>query len=260
MHWLFVLSLLLAGPAFAQKNFIDWERERLWAEEISSNIVVGNPVYLEVKGQPQFLNIYTKVPGSKTAVIILHGMRRHPDWNLIGVLRIGLADAGYSTFSMQLPVLGLGAKFEHYVPFYPEAAARVKAGVDFLKNQEGFDRVAIVSHSIASRITNWYLWNNEGGAPVDAWASVGIVAGIYDWIDAIPCPVLDLYAEKDFQDVLWQAARRKDQMSQIKGARQVMVPGVDHFFEGHEDTLVEYVKTFLDEVLAGRPKAASAAQ
>ena len=250
-------ALLLAPAVHAQKNMLDLERERSWAAEIEGSIVVGNPVYLEVKGQQPFLNIYTKVPGAKVAVIVLHGLRRHPDWNLIGSLRVGLADAGYTTFSMQLPVLTAGAKFEHYVPYYPDAAERVKAGVEFLR-QEGFEKIAIVSHSIASRIANWYLWHNEG-APIAAWASVGIVAGIYDWIDAIPCPLLDLYAEKDFQDVLWQAYRRKAQVEQIKGGRQVVAPGTDHFFEGNEDALVDYVRQFFDEVLLGKTAAAPAA-
>ena len=81
-HFIFcsILLLLLAPFGARAQSQIDFERERLWAEEIVPTIVEGEPMYLEVKGQPRFLNLYTKVPQAKAAVILLHGLRRHPDW------------------------------------------------------------------------------------------------------------------------------------------------------------------------------------
>ena len=149
---------------------------------------------------------------------------------------------------MQMPILSQGAKFEHYVPYYPDASARLKAGVEFLQ-KEGYQNIAIVSHSISSRITNWYLWHTQN-PPIKSWVSIGIVAGVYDWIDDIPCPVLDLYAENDFNIILWQSARRGEQIKKMKpGSEQIMAPNTEHFFEGRDKELVNYVVTFLDKTL-----------
>jgi hypothetical protein len=49
---------------------------------------VGDPVYLEGSAGRKFLNIYTEAPNAKAGLVIVHGIGVHPDWGLIGMLRI----------------------------------------------------------------------------------------------------------------------------------------------------------------------------
>ena len=66
-------------------------------------------------------------------VVVVHGLGVHPDWGLIGGLRSGLADAGYVTLSVQMPVLAATATRDDYAPTLPEAggADRRRGGLCF---------------------------------------------------------------------------------------------------------------------------------
>jgi hypothetical protein len=48
-------------------------------------------------------------------------------------LRTKLADAGYTTLSIQLPVLTGSGKLGDYIPLYPDARERFQLAADFLK-------------------------------------------------------------------------------------------------------------------------------
>ncbi len=63
-------------------------------------------------------------PGAAAGgVVVVHGLGVHPDWGLIGGLRTGLADAGYVTLSVQMPVLAATARrATTTLPTLPEAA------------------------------------------------------------------------------------------------------------------------------------------
>ncbi len=111
---LFLVSTLAFGGA-------DYAREKKWADEITPGIVVGNPIYLELKQGHKFLAILTKAKDAKMGVIVVHGMGIHPDWGLIGTLRTELADQGYTTLSIQMPVLAADAKADQYRATFPEA-------------------------------------------------------------------------------------------------------------------------------------------
>ena len=50
-------------------------------------------------------------------------------------------------------------------------------------------------------------------------------------------------------DLLQHAAARAAFLQTRKGSMQSQVPGADHFFRGHEDELVRWVKRFLDRAL-----------
>jgi dienelactone hydrolase len=233
-----LLMLLASATVFAQA---DYAREKRWADEVVPGLVVGDAVYLAQKSGHKFLAIHTQASQPRAAVIVVHGLGVHPDWSLIGVLRSQLADHGYTTLSVQMPVLAAGAKGEDYAPLFGEAAERLGAAVAFLRGK-GHRRVAIVSHSMGSRMANYYLARNAG---VDAWVAIGLL-GPYVEPSKLSMPVLDLYGEKDFPDVLKTAEARASSLSAIKGAAQIQVAGADHFFAGHESELVKQVRQFLD--------------
>lgn len=242
------VSLLLGSMAcFAQAVPAvqpDYAREKRWADEITPAILVGDPVYVALKSGHKFLTIHTPNAKARAGVIVVHGMGVHPDWNLINVLRSQLAEQGYATLSVQMPVLAADAKGESYPALFPEAAERLHAAVTFLR-EKGHRKVAIVSHSMGARMTNHFLVNS---GTVDAWVAVGISTGVYLLPEAFKAPILDIYGEKDFPVVLQNAARRADAIKRNRGSGQMSIAGADHYFNGSEAELVRHVKRFLDSV------------
>lgn len=239
---LFLLTIFWATLAFAQVP--DYAREKRWADEITPAILVGEPVYIALKSGHKFLAIHTANAKARAGVIVVHGMGVHPDWNLINTLRSQLADQGYTTVSVQMPVLAGDAKGETYPALFPQAAERLQTAVAFLRDK-GHRKIAIVSHSMGARMVNHYIVNG-GAADIDAWAAVGISSGVYLQAETFKAPVLDIYGEKDFPAVLANAAKRAEAIKRLRGSGQVSVAGADHYFNGAETELTRHVKRFLD--------------
>jgi dienelactone hydrolase len=144
-----------------------------------------------------------------------------------------------------MPVLAAGAPGEQYPPLFPEAAERFAAAVAWLRGQ-GFEKVAIVSHSMGARMSNYFL-THAPDARVTAWVAAGLPALAEP--ASLKIPVLDLYGEKDSAAVLGNAEKRAAALRTIRGSAQVEVAGADHFFAGREDELVRQVRLFLDKRL-----------
>ena len=88
----------------------DYAREERWAQEIVPSLVVGDAVYLDTVTRPRVLAIFAQPSGAaKGGVIVVHGLGVHPDWELIGGVRSGLAESGFATLSVQMPVLAAGS-------------------------------------------------------------------------------------------------------------------------------------------------------
>ncbi|MDP2056514.1 MAG: DUF3530 family protein, partial [Thiobacillus sp.] len=184
------LAALFALAAFAEPA-ADYTREKKWADEVVPGLVVGDPVYLQTpRGHHKFLTLFTPVAGTNKAAIVVHGMGIHPDWGMVGTLRTELADRGFATLSIQMPILAADARGEAYPPTFPEAAERLAEAVDFLK-AKGYTQLAIVSHSMGSRMSHVYLAGKPDAA-VNSWASLGIPLDNYK---AVKLPILDLYGD-----------------------------------------------------------------
>lgn len=236
---LLLLTALLALPVQAA----DYAREKKWADEVLPAVLVGDPVWL-VDGRHKFLGLFTPAANARAAVIVVHGLGVHPDWGLISALRQQLPERGYSTLSIQMPVLKADAKGEAYPPTFPEAARRLKEAVGFLK-AKGYSKIAIVSHSLGCRMSYAYLSSKRGG-DVNAWVAIG-TPGNENW-SGLSLPILDLYGANDLPQVLKNAPTRARGLKQ-PGSAQVKVEAADHFFEGRDAALLEQVKTFLDKTL-----------
>lgn len=222
----------------------DYAREKKWADEIVPGLVVGDPVYLQTpRGHHKFLTLFTPVDGTDRAAVVVHGMGIHPDWGMVGTLRTELADRGVATLSIQMPILAADAQGEAYPPTFPEAAERIGEAVAFLK-AKGYTRIAIVSHSMGSRMSRVYLTGKPDPA-VKAWASLGISQDDYQ---KVKLPVLDLYGDNDLPAVLSNAGKRKQTLP-AGASKQVKVGNADHFFTGREGEMVDAVAGFLDATL-----------
>ncbi len=249
---LLIPSLVQAQPDPARDGITshtkpDYAREKRWADEITPALVVGDAIYLAQKSGHKFLALYTVAPQARGAVIVVHGMGVHPDWALIGALRSGLADGGYTTLSVQMPVLAASALGEDYPALFPDAAERLAAAVDFL-HSKGFAKIALVAHSLGARMSNHFL-TGGAAAGIDAWVAVSISNGDFAEPRKLHVPVLDIYGERDFSPVLAKAGARAAILRALKGSAQVEVAGADHYFAGNENELVKQVRQFLDRRL-----------
>jgi pimeloyl-ACP methyl ester carboxylesterase len=236
--------IALSSVAALAEPIADYAREKKWADEVVPGLVVGDPVYLQTpRGHHKFLTLFTPVAGTDKAAIVVHGMGIHPDWGMVGTLRTELSDRGFTTLSIQMPVLAADAGGEAYPPTFPEAAERIAEAVEFLK-AKGYRQIAIVSHSMGSRMSHGYLAGKPDAA-VKSWASLGISLDDYK---AVKLPILDLYGDNDLPPVLANAGKRKQSLAD-KHSKQVKLERADHFFTGREADMVAAVADFLNATL-----------
>lgn len=244
------LSLLLAYVIFCAgcattSSGPDYAREKRWADEVTPGLVVGEAVTLRSGEKPGFLGLYTPAArNNKGAVILVHGMGVHPDFGAIGELRALLADRGYATLSIQMPVLASDAPAEGYPELFTEAGERIDAALAWIRAKEK-GRLAIVSHSMGARMTLAWI-QRRPNAPIGAWVALSISTGEIDDLPRIRFPVFDVYAEKDFPQVIARAHDRSLVLRGIPGSSQAMIYGTDHYFGGREKELA----ALLDQLLA----------
>ena len=239
------LGMLFSLAAVASDGTPDYAREKKWADEVVPGLVVGDPVYLQTpRGHHKFLTLFTPVADTQKAVVVVHGMGIHPDWGMVGTLRTELADRGFTTLSIQMPILAADAKSEAYPPTYPEAAERIGEAVAFLK-AKGYTQLAIVSHSMGSRMSQTYV-EGEPDPAVKSWASLGISQGAYKGSERLS--ILDLYGDNDLPAVLKMAGERKQSLK-AEGSKQQVIARADHFYTGREADMVAAVADFLNATL-----------
>ena len=240
----FVSLILLFCAAQLAFAGADYTREKKWADEVSPGLVVGEAHYLKAKDH-SFLAIETDAANAKAGVVIVHGIGIHPDWGLIGVLRQQLADQGYTTLSIQMPILAVDATAEQYEPLMAESAERIRVAVKALQDK-GYKKIALVSHSMGSRMSQAYFKANPD-TPVNAWVAIGM--GSKESLAVAKVPVLDLYGERDLPNVVKNAPQRAAQIKANPKSQQIKAPKADHFFADQDAELVKYVKTYLDKTL-----------
>lgn len=235
------LALADARPALAQ----DFEREKRWADEVVPALVVGEAVWLDGPAGRKFLGVHTETKGAKVAVLLVHGIGVHPDFGIIGTLRVSLADAGYTTLAIQMPVQKAdGTSKDYYPEVFPDAVARIRAAARWLRDRNA-GRIVLLSHSMGSWMSNVYF-EETPDPPFAAWICMGLTGG-YGKMDNVKVPVLDLYGEKDLPPVLRADWRRRLTIGRIEGSRQVRIDGADHHYAGREKALAAVIEEFLRE-------------
>ena len=225
----------------------DYAREQRWAEQIVPGIVVGDAVYLATPSRPRVLALYTALDNPRGGVVVVHGAGVHPDWGLIGGLRSGLADAGFATLSVQMPVLAAGAPREEYTALQVEASERLAAAIAFLETR-AIKPIAVVAHSLGAGMVNAYLATPRA-ARIDAFVAIGM----WGAFAAAPRePVLDIIAETDFVEVRDTWPQRARQLPRDACSKGTEIAGTDHYFENKQKELVAAIVPFLRQALDGR--------
>ena len=202
-----------------------------------------------------FLGLYTEAdedPGR--GPVIVHGIGVHPNWpQVVYPLRTGLPQRGWSTLSIQMPVLPNEASDTDYGPLMDEVAPRLDAAIAYL-NEQGVKQVAIVAHSLGATMANDYLASHPRAAA--AFVAIGLSSGAEHagrdnakLIGDIQVPTLDLFGQNDLDAVISGAKDRADAASANTGYSQVQAADADHFFDGQEAALVEIVADWLEQAV-----------
>ena len=124
------LLLSLAGVAIAA----DVEREQRLVAELEASLFDGDLQRLSA-GKVTFTAVELRPDSTpvRGSIILLHGRGVHADWpDNIGPLRMALAQNGWHTLSLQMPVLEKSAKYFDYLAILPEAFPRIEAGIKHL--------------------------------------------------------------------------------------------------------------------------------
>ena len=245
-------ATLFAARVDAAQPEPDYAREARLANQIVDMILDGEALWLRAN-QRDFLGIYTEAEDVDSAVLILHGRGFHPDWaDAVNPLRVGLVEHGYSTLSLQMPVLAKDATYYDYVPIFEFAHARIEAGIDYLRAQ-GHRRVILLAHSCGVHMAMDWI-DKRGDDDIDAFIGLGMGATDYGQPMRQPFPlarmrvaVLDLYGADEYPAVKLGAAQRKASMQRAghPQSRQRVLADTNHYFTDRGDALVAAVVDWL---------------
>ena len=239
-----LISSLFCVQAGAQ-TISNVAREKNWAEQIVGSVVVGEAVWLNAR-QHKFLGLYTApAETSKWAVILLHGRGVHPAWGFFDNLRSDIADAGFHTLSLQLPILAQDAKFGSYGQTFPEAYDRIDTGIRFLK-QKGVQHILLLGHS-SGAMTAVAFAAKHSRTPLAGIVAIGLstFANGPDamqpvlMLKSVRVPVLDIFGANDLHEVLSYVSARRSAATVAgnKGYSAVGVADTDHFFTDQYEVL-----------------------
>lgn len=248
------LLLLICLPTWISPALsMDREREHRLGEEMALNLFDGEVVTIDHDGG--VLGAYIEQDDPKGSVLLLHGRGFHPDWqDVVGPLRVALAEAGWTTLSLQMPVLEADATYYDYLPTFDDADMRIEAGIRFLRERvEG--PLVLFAHSCGAHMAMHWI-DGSGDSAIDALAGAGM--GATDWgqdlvkpfpIERMQVPILDVLGSEEYERVLALAEERAPLLANGHPAsRQRFVEGADHYFKGRNRELGEVVIEWLEEV------------
>lgn len=239
--WLALACFPLAGQATES----DVGKEQRWAEQVIDGLLDGDEVWLDDGDGHEFLGILTEGDGTEQAVILVHGIGVHPNWpDVIYPLREGLLEAGITSLSIQMPILANDAESADYAPLFAEVPARLNAAIDHLR-EAGYAEISVVAHSMGASMTSYALSMTDVGE-VSSVVLIGMGPGIdgkanIEAMGKIRVPIFDLSGSEDLQQVLESADFRAEAGKSRGDLRyqQVVIDGANHFFQGHEEALVQ---------------------
>ena len=257
-------TLLIVGISilFNVSYASDTAKEKRWADQVADSIMMGDVEWLKV-GKSKIFSIYTENTTEKATggAIILHGSGVHPNWDqVVRPLRSQLPDYGWSTLSLQLPVLNNEAEYKEYIPLFKEVAPRINAGVKYLK-AKGIKNIVIVAHSLGSGMAGYYM-GKKPDSSIRALVAVGVSGVMYkedsgvgylNALKKIKVPVLDIFGSNDLPQVLKgeKAKAATARKAGNKNYTQVKIHGANHFFDNKENVLVKRVRGWLEKNAAG---------
>ncbi|MBO0612266.1 MAG: hypothetical protein RL122_145 [Pseudomonadota bacterium] len=224
----------------------DYAQEQRLVGELSGAIREGEIVSLNDGAQP-FMGILTAAEQPRGGVILLHGCGKHPDWaEVVHPLRVGLVSKGWTTLSLQMPLLAPTAQPTDYIHLLGNADQRIDAGITLLQ-QKGINNVVLAAHSCGAQMAMHWL-GTKGDSTIRAYVGMGM--GEVLPLDTVKVPVLDVYGEKDLPAAISYAPERQRLMQKAGNthSKQMVLPEADHNFKDKGDALNAVVTTWLNSL------------
>lgn len=183
-------------------------------------------------------------------------MGTHADWpEIISPLRSALPRRGWSTLSLQLPVLSPGTPLSEYGGTLTEASARIRSGVSYLLDR-GFSEIVIIGYSFGATAAVNYLAKNPSrvraliGISMQPWPFLSPGFDLLGHLAQLKLPVLDIYGSRDYAEVHRAADDRR-----LSGKRngnhyyeQHVINGADHYYTEQEVELSDTIANWLDKL------------
>jgi len=258
---IFLLSFMLGGQASA-KDIQAQNREQQIADKLALNADADEIISLKASGE-RFIGLYksartNKVNETHGVVILVHGMGAHPDWpDVISPLRRRLTEFGWSTLSIQMPILSPEESVAEYGKTLRLASSRLQAAVDYLHAWE-IEPIILLGYSFGAAQAANYLASNKP-EDIKAFVSVSMLAQkfikpgleVFKFIGGIGIPILDIYGEKDLDDVRRGIDDRRLAAGKNgnTGFKQIELQKSGHHYLGFEDALVEQIQHWLQQTL-----------
>ncbi|MAS82017.1 MAG: hypothetical protein CMF45_04950 [Legionellales bacterium] len=259
----FIFSFFLVGtfPTIADDINREWEKRT--SEKLMENLETTETIWLEGKGE-RFLALYEAQTNETSygAVILLHSMGGHADWpQTISPIRNELPKHGWSTLSIQMPVIAPENQIEDYGTTFKQTENRIKSALYFLHGRE-FQNIVAFGHSFGAVSVLDYLEKRKKqnitalvALSLQDYPFVKPTIDILGLIEKSKIPILDLYGSDDYRNVINQAPDRR--LAAKKGNNieyeQIEIEGADHYFNGMEDLLIKQILAWLDKVFPSMP-------
>jgi len=259
----FLLSFLLNGQLVA-KEIKELSREQQIAEKLALIADIDEIVSLKAS-DGHFIGLYksaktneiNEADEAKGVVILIHGMGAHPDWpDVISPLRTRLTEFGWPTLSIQMPILSPEESVAEYGKTLKFANSRIQAAVDYLHEWE-IKPIILLGYSFGALQAANYLASSKP-ENVKAFVSVSMLAqkfirprlDVFKFIGEISIPILDIYGEKDLQDVRRGIDDRRLAASKNGNTefQQIELQKSGHHYLGLEDALVEQIQLWLQQI------------
>jgi hypothetical protein len=227
-----------------------------------NRLAPGHPPSAEIQGElielesdsGRFAAIFFAHRGTKArgAIILLHDQAGNANGlEVIRPLRLGLARAGWDTLSLQLPSASRDERRAAWRSRRKQILSRLQAGLNWLGSREPANRVILAQGDSGSTVLAHALESPPAelkalvlvSAVVDSPAQgTPIPAG-----DRTPLPVLDIYAQRDYPDVVLNAQARRDlaALDARSKIQQRVVDGATGGFFGLEDDLLARISNWL---------------
>ncbi len=254
----FILGFMLNGQLTAE-SIKALSREQQIAEKLTLTADADEIISLKASGG-RFIGLYKRAKSSEArgVVILVHGMGAHPDWpDVISPLRTRLTEFGWSTLSIQMPILSPEEPVAEYGKTLRLANSRIQAAVDYLHDWE-IEPIILLGYSFGATQAANFLASKKP-EDIKAFVSVSMLAqkfikpelNVLKFITGITIPIFDIYAEEDLDDVRRGIDDRRLAASKNgnTGFQQIEVQKAGHHYLGLEDVLVEQIQVWLQNLV-----------
>jgi len=233
----------------------DMAREKRIADNIRDSILVGEVVDLKA-GADDFIALVTNNEPAKPrgSIIILHGMNSNPNApQITHPLRSQLAETGWVTASIQLPLAAADASISDNLALIKESYPRIRATLNYMHQNFKNRPCVLVAHSLGAIMATSFLAEQKKLA-CDALILIGLPKLPSDLPEAdsnkslkkVSIPTLDIYGSQDLDSVKNMISSRKLILKKTNTLnRQIEIAGADHSFNGLDETLVRAIHSWL---------------